>query len=265
MYRDQRERQSIGGPREILSIGGAQMQSHVVRGVVADSRPIHRAGVSAILNQHLGMIVDGEVDTFAGLCEFLQAQERAARRIALLVLDGTLAGLPGLSGIRELRLRYPALRIAVMAAGRDRQSVLEALAAGAHGVLPRDLLGDELVAAFRTVTEGRIFVPSILEETASQPPAGARSPASRSAATEQLTDRQQDVIDLLVVGKSNKEIGRALRIAESTVKIHVSAAFRRLGVRNRIAAVSRVQALARRAPTDEPTLPGMFVERRRAL
>jgi DNA-binding NarL/FixJ family response regulator len=110
---------------------------------------------------------------------------------------------------------------------------------------------DQLTHALRTILDGTIYVPPLLAQATREGPDGAMSQfsgADRRAAPdilEKLTPRQRDVLELLVKGKSNKEIARELDLGEGTVKIHLAALFRNLGVRNRAtAAVAGAQLLA---------------------
>src|SRR5690606_8281318 len=98
---------------------------------------------------------------------------------------------------------------------------------GVHGYILKSAEDGEIVEALNQIIGGQIYAPPELAESS----ASARED---SAAKATLTPRQRDVLDLMVGGKTNKEIARALELSESTVKIHVAALFRALGVRNRV-------------------------------
>jgi DNA-binding NarL/FixJ family response regulator len=107
------------------------------------------------------------------------------------------------------------------------------LAAGFHGFISKHQSDTDILAAITDILSGRIYVPSSLAEVGN----GARRATPPALSTEadvlKLTKRQREVLSLLARGRSNKEIARALEIAEATTKIHMAALLRALGVRNR--------------------------------
>ncbi|WP_447756686.1 LuxR C-terminal-related transcriptional regulator [Sphingopyxis fribergensis] len=162
-------------------------------------------------------------------------------RPALLVIDGGIdLALANIDGIRGLSRRFPEILVAVVDWRRDRGSALQAITDGAQAYIPKDLERDEMLHAFRQVMAGQVYIPSTIndvEDDMLAPASVAPHPASLSG----LTGRQREVLTHMSMGKSNKEIGRSLRISESTVKVHVAAAFRQLGVHNRVGAVAMLQ------------------------
>ena len=144
-----------------------------------------------------------------------------------------LPGFRGSKALRDLAVRHPALRIIVMVADPDGGDILTMLEAGARAYVPKSLTPADMCAAFKAVRAGRIYVPAGLSITA-----GRSDLKTAPANTDGLTCRQRAVLGQLAAGKSNKEIGRALGISEATVKAHLNAAFRTLGVHNRVSAAS---------------------------
>ena len=128
-----------------------------------------------------------------------------------------------------------------MSGSEQRQDVLDALAAGAFGYIPKSLDPEAMVAAFQQVLNGGIYAPTLLltEPAKTYEP----SPSIDANIIAMLTPRQCDVLRLLGKGQANKEIARALDISEGTVKIHLAAIFRLLDVRNRTEAVLKASAL----------------------
>ena len=128
----------------------------------------------------------------------------------------------------------PSARLAIVAESDRRDHVLEALAAGAHGFIPKNLPAAEIVDAFAVVLAGRVYVPAALNRRPSQP-----IPAAPSAKADVLglTPRQRKVVDALLTGASNRNIAAQLGLAENTVKIHLAAIFRTLGVHSRSEAI----------------------------
>ncbi|KTE08105.1 hypothetical protein ATE76_16185 [Sphingopyxis sp. H093] len=100
---------------------------------------------------------------------------------------------------------------------------------------------DEMLQAFRQVMAGQVYVPPIVSDVDAEVRATGSS-GSHQASLSSLTERQREVLAHMSMGKSNKEIARSLRISESTVKVHVAAAFRLLGVHNRVGAVAALQS-----------------------
>ncbi len=200
--------------------------------VVADSEEFYSAGVAAVLAHQFGF---STVLTATSLDEMLSIF--GTRRVGLAVLADDLAGSDGVDTIRLLRSLYPDLRLAILSQRSDDHDVLGMLAAGAHGVIARPN-GDcrELIRGLDVISKGSIFVPSMAENDDHE--VEHRLDACIMTG---LTERQQQVIQLLSDGHPNKVIARVLGISPSTVKVHVHAAFRALGVHSRLAAVAALR------------------------
>ncbi|MBZ5645992.1 MAG: response regulator transcription factor [Acidobacteriia bacterium] len=151
-----------------------------------------------------------------------------------LVLLGSRAGHNLFDTMASLKAIRPDLRIIVTGAGADDETILKALAAGAKGYVDEAATPQEFVQAIRIVNQGSVWAPrrvlSIFIERVTSSP-GRIFPAGRVT----FTDREKEVLELLVAGRSNKEIGAALGIEERTVKAHVAKLMRKVGVQNRIA------------------------------
>jgi DNA-binding NarL/FixJ family response regulator len=133
----------------------------------------------------------------------------------------------------------------VITASELRQDVLRALAAGAHGYLPKTLGIDEIARALSHVLDGHVFVPPSFTDL----PSEARVPADLAKRTavpavkvNWLTLREREVLRHMATGKSNKEIARALHVTEGTVRTHVYSLFRTLRVHNRVSAVALLRS-----------------------
>jgi DNA-binding NarL/FixJ family response regulator len=137
--------------------------------------------------------------------------------------------------LKVAREASAATRFAIISVSGTRGDILATLAAGLHGFISKHQSDAEILGAIDDILSGRTYVPCSLAETddseafASQ---GARG-RSTEADLSKLTKRQREVLQLLVRGMSNKEIARALEIAEATTKIHMAALLRALGARNR--------------------------------
>jgi DNA-binding NarL/FixJ family response regulator len=151
-----------------------------------------------------------------------------------LVLLGSRAGQNLFDVMASLKATRPDLKIIVTGAGMDEESILKAIASGAKGYVDEAATPAEFVQAIRIVHQGSVWAPRrvlsmFIERVTSSP--GRIFPAGRVT----FTDREKEVLEMLVAGRSNKEIGAALGIEERTVKAHVAKLMRKVGVQNRIA------------------------------
>ena len=217
----------------------------MTRFMVADDQPLCRAGLVATLRHHLAVEEVCEEADYSGVLRTLAA----APETHLLSVDLELPGMGELDGIRQLRRRHPDLKVVVVGWPVARRSVFNVLSAGAHGFIPKRSAPDEMAASFRSVLDGHIHIPPTICDL----PPDMRDAAAGDARL--LTCRQRQVLTLLTAGKSNKEIARALMISESTVKVHLTAAFRQLGVHSRMAAAAALQQ--RGLGQVQPDLPGL--------
>ena len=168
--------------------------------------------------------------------------------LALILLDLQLPDRDGIDALTDVRGQYPAISVVMLSAFNDRDNVIRALDNGALGFIPKTDSREVLLGALRLILAGGTYIPP--EVLASASPAIASPAPGRPAAAKRpspaelgLTERQVDVLALMMQGKSNKLICRALDLAEPTVKNHVSAILKALGVANRTEAVLAVAAL----------------------
>ena len=194
--------------------------------LIADDHAVFRIGLVQLLRRSLRVKRFLQADCFAQVVEQLKDRD-----VRLTILDLRMPGLPGPSEITRMRLLSPDALVVVLSASDSRADILESLAAGAHGYIVKSENSHQLIDRLRYVLSGEIYVPAVVAEL---PPAERTAP-HRGARSEQkdLSSRQRQVLKGLVEGKSNKEIARALNVAEGTVKIHLTALFRALGAANR--------------------------------
>jgi len=199
------------------------------RAIIADAHPLERLGIQSVLRQAFSC--DSEnADDFAGLAQLLEAPAVVA------VVDWDLPGLNSPDQIRRLRQLYPATRIIVVCSRCPVPTVFALLASGVHGIIPKSLPAADVRKAFALVASGLIYVPADICDTSLF--AIPDSSEKRVSGVERLSVRQVEVLRLAATGGSNKEIARQLSIAEATVKVHLGAAFRNMGVNNRVRAVA---------------------------
>jgi DNA-binding NarL/FixJ family response regulator len=158
----------------------------------------------------------------------------------LVVVDLNLPDRDGFSLLTELRERDPLLPIVVLSASNDRASVMKALDLGALGFIPKNGRREIMLNALQIVLAGGMYIPP--EALAPKdPPAQPAAQQGASFPDEfHLSERQIEVLSLMVRGKSNKAICRALALAEPTVKYHVTAILKALKVTNRSEAMMMV-------------------------
>ena len=167
--------------------------------------------------------------------------------VELVLLDLGLPDRDGLEMLSELGKCYPTISVVVLSAQQDRDTVMKALDLGALGFIPKSGQREVMLSAFNLIFSGGLYIPpEILNRR--EPAAVTRAaPASvktgASAADLGLTERQLEVLALMMQGKSNKAISRVLDLAEPTVKIYVSAILKALKVANRTEAVIAATAL----------------------
>ena len=165
---------------------------------------------------------------------------------SLILLDLNLPDRNGFTVLAELRERYPAISAVVLSALNDRDTVTKALDLGALGFIPKSSTREVMLSALRLVFSGGIYIPPdiLVRQTAPSPSdTSGTQPRPSSPRDLGLTDRQVDVLALMMQGKSNKAICRTLELAEPTVKNHVTAILKALKVTNRTEAVIAVGAL----------------------
>jgi DNA-binding NarL/FixJ family response regulator len=151
-----------------------------------------------------------------------------------MILLGSHSGQNLFDVMAGLKAARPDLRIIVTGSNADDETILKAIAAGAKGYIEEAATPSDFNMAIRIVNQGSVWAPrrvlsTFIERVSTNP--GRIFPAGRVT----FTDREKEVLELLVAGRSNKEIGSALGIEERTVKAHVAKLMRKVGVQNRIA------------------------------
>jgi DNA-binding NarL/FixJ family response regulator len=212
--------------------------------VIDDHELIREAMQAALAELDNEAVILEAADSRQGL-QFIEENDD----LDLILLDLTLPDRDGFSLLSELRQSHPAISIVVMSARQDHDSVMKALNLGALGFIPKSATRKVILGAMQLVMSGGVYIPpQALPGQAAVPQSGARQESDRPPvppADLGLTERQMDVLTLIMQGKSNKAICRELDLSEPTVKSHVSAILRALNVTNRteiVVAVSRLPA-----------------------
>ncbi len=217
-----------------------------MRVLIVDDHPLTRGGV---IGQLADSVEPPGVEQAGCLADALRVLSTTAR-VDLVLLDLNLPDTVGTSGVESIRQRFPRVPVMVLSAAHDRATIDRCLRAGASGFLPKTATGERLGTAVRAVAGGGIYVPRDADGMPARAAWGApASGASRGDLRDLgLTERQWDVLKLIVRGLPNKLIGRQLQLAEGTVKVHVSAVLRALGARNRTQAVLAASRLGLKLP-----------------
>ncbi|MEJ8281888.1 response regulator transcription factor [Pseudonocardia spirodelae] len=213
---------------------GADVIRRAARVLVVDSEPVVRHGLRALLTAEPDLAPAGEA---ASPRDALMAAERSRPDAIVVDIEFGRDERPGLDLVRALLERCRGTKVLVLTGCRDRDSMMRTVRLGVHGYLRKGADTAEIVRALRAVLRGEgVFDPGtagagplqVLRE-----PDPVPAPGPDLCKTSLLTDRENQVLRLLAVGMSNREIGTRLRISEATVKFHVRNLRDKLEVRRR--------------------------------
>lgn len=196
--------------------------SEPIRILVVEDHNVVRQGLVALLKSVPDFAVVAEAaDGKQAIDQFRKHQPDVT------IMDLRLPVLPGVEAIQEIRRDSPNARVIVLTTFDGDEDIYRALQAGARGYLLKDMFGDDLLEAIRAVHAGRSRIPAPV----------AQRLAERMG-TQELTNREMEVLRLIVAGKSNKAIGNDLFISEATVKTHINSLLSKLGVTDRTQAAT---------------------------
>jgi len=198
-----------------------------IRVILVDDHPVVRFGLAAIIGLQPDMVVVAEAGSGEEACSVC-----AKHPADVVLMDLRLPGLSGVEAIRAVRKLHPKPRFIVLTTYDGDEDIHKALEAGAQAYLLKGMSHNDLINAIRTVHSGLKYIPaSVSKSLAERPPHS------------ELSARELEVLELIVKGRSNREIGEALGISEATVKWHVNIILSRLNVSDRTQAT--VAALQR--------------------
>jgi two-component system, NarL family, nitrate/nitrite response regulator NarL len=206
--------------------------------LVIDDHPLVQEGVSAALESLADDVtVMAARDAEQGLGLAAEHPD-----LDLVLLDLALPGMSGFNLIGKLHERLPSLPVVVLSALEEPENVRHAINAGAMGFVPKSAATRVLIEVLQQVLEGNVTVPLALQSSGppvshALPGAGGETPSTAEPDVALLTLRQLEVLSRVCQGKTNKQIATELGLSEKTVKAHVTAIFKVLGVVNRTQAV----------------------------
>jgi DNA-binding NarL/FixJ family response regulator len=181
-----------------------------------------------------------------GFSEVLEAENfdqatvlLSGNKIDLAVFDLMMPGMAGPGSLKGVRDRFPDLCLVMATVSNRREDILLALQAGVNGYIAKSMGLKELSSALEQIVGGSVYVPASIASCSVTGSADEIAATAVSDLAPTLTPRQKDVLTLIVKGNSNKEIARGLGLGEGTVKVHLAALFRVLGVRSRSAAAAK--------------------------
>lgn len=220
-----------------------------MRILIVDDHPLIREGLANLLKQ-----LDPEVQVSDAIsAEQARRVLESAAEWSLVLLDLTLPGADGMSLLAELRDTRPEVPVVVLSGNDSSVNVIAAIDLGAMGFISKRSSTSILAGALRLVLAGGVYIPpqalqSESEAVVRESRGGVSDAGTTSLRDLRLTDRQIEILALLVEGKPNKLICRELDIAPSTVKAHISAILRALRVENRTEAVVKLSRMGIKLP-----------------
>jgi two-component system nitrate/nitrite response regulator NarL len=217
-----------------------------LRILIADDHAFFRRGIREVLEEQADMRVVAEVAD--GEEAIRRVRELGTRGLDLVLMDIEMPGLGGIAAVRRLLAEEPGMPVIMLTVSTAEDDLIAAARAGAVGFLNKSLAPAALVRALRdfhregALPMSRTMAARLLthfRQVAAAVPPDAPSPAGAPA--EQLTPREREILALLASGARDREIAAQLSLAENTVKTHVQNILRKLGARNRTAAVARLR------------------------
>lgn len=201
-----------------------------IRVLLVDDQRLMREGLRTLLELEEGIEVCGEA---ADGQEGIQAYENLLPDVVLM--DIRMPNMNGVEAIRRIQMRWPEARLIILTTFDDQEYVFEGLRAGALGYLLKDVSGQELASAIRTVAGGgALIAPSVARKVLAEfSRLAIPEQASKRKLIEPLSEREQQILALIGGGLTNREIAQRLHLAEGTVKNYVTTILQKLNVDDR--------------------------------
>ncbi|CAM4168657.1 response regulator transcription factor [Pseudoalteromonas sp. SR44-5] len=198
--------------------------------LIADDHPLFREALKGALTAKFDGLEVFESENFETTLQVLSEQED----LDILLLDLHMPGSGDLYGLIRIREDYPSLPIAVVSGSEDINIVSKVMSYGAMGFIPKSSSSDDIAGAINQILDGDVWLPPELKDKVASVTNEDKEIAAQVAS---LTPQQYKVLQYLHEGLLNKQIAYELHISEATIKAHITAIFRKLGVYNRTQAV----------------------------
>jgi DNA-binding NarL/FixJ family response regulator len=202
--------------------------------LLADDHALFREGFALLVQQqgaHVECLVAAELDTALVLLE--QHPD-----VDLLLLDFNMPGMGSLEAVAAVQRAHLGLPVCILSGEESRELISRLLAAGVAGFIPKSSSPQVMMSALQLILAGGVYVPPLMVQSL-----GETRSAPMPNPADVLTQRQNEILALLAQGKSNKIICRELNLSEGTVKTHLNALYRALGVENRTEAAHKARQL----------------------
>lgn len=212
-----------------------------IRVVIVDDHPIFREGVVAILGAEADVEIVGQGMTSEDAVAL--AREHLPD---IIILDISIPGEGGIRAAEVIATSFPVIKIIMLTGSDDEDNVIAALKAGAHAYILKGVAARELNKILHAVHAGEGYVsPSLAANLLSEMTSSHKEKHIAQDGFEELTERERQILELIAVGTSNKEIGQKLFLTEKTIKHYVTNILQKLHVRNRVQAALLAQEKTR--------------------
>lgn len=215
------------------------------RFIIVDDHPLFRGALSQALGNAFAKAEMLEAGSLDELTELLGG----AAEIDLILLDLSMPGVHGVSGLLYLRAQHPEIPVVVVSASDDPGTIRQCLDCGASGFIPKSQPVDRIRSAIRKILSGEVWLPADMDLSG----VAAGETAELVSRMSTLTPQQVRVLMMLGEGLLNKQIAFKLGVSEATIKAHVSAILQKLGVDSRTQAVIAISKIGN--PGDWSRLP----------
>ena len=201
-----------------------------MRVLIIDDHALFRVGLQGLLEQRGIEVADAVASGIEGI-------ERAKElQPDIVLLDLRMPDMGGLEVLQKLRETKSTMPVVMLTTSNEEADLIKSLRSGAQGYLLKDMEPDELVSALRDIEKGKNVVAQDLTDALARMVQGETNVDDDEGPFSELTPREMEILCLLAEGQSNKLIARNLGISDGTVKLHVKAILRKLGIHSRVEA-----------------------------